>query len=141
MTNNSKIYPNRRKKSGRRSGLDRRSGEDRRSDIDRRSGKDRRVGWEQIKDQRFQGVLRTSETVSHFFSQPLTVIMGYVDLLSSSTGEEDTKEKLIIIKEQLDLISRYLQNLRNLREYKTMDFAGITLLDLEQPKKDEEELS
>ena len=137
MTNNSKIYPNRRKKSGRRSGLDRRSGEDRRSDIDRRSGKDRRVGWEQIKDQRFQGVLRTSETVSHFFSQPLTVIMGYVDLLSSSTGEEDTKEKLIIIKEQLDLISRYLQNLRNLREYKTMDFAGITLLDLEQPKKDE----
>jgi signal transduction histidine kinase len=139
MTDNSKVYQDRRKRGDRRSGRDRRSGEDRRSSEDRRSGKDRRTGWEQIKDQRLQGVLRTTETVSHVFSQPLTVIMGYVDLLSSSTEEEGTKEKLAIIKEQLELISKYLQNLRNLREYKTVDFAGVTLLDLEKPKQEDPE--
>lgn len=138
MTDKSGPFHDRRKRGDRRSGIDRRSGKDRRSGADRRSGEDRRVGWEQIKDQRFQGVLRTTETVSHLFSQPLTVIMGYVDLLKSSTGEEDTKEKLTIIKSQLELISKYLQNLRNVQEYKTVDFAGVTLLDIEKTKNEED---
>ena len=64
--------------------------------------------------------------------------MGYVDLLKSSTGEEDTKEKLTIIKSQLELISKYLQNLRNVQEYKTVDFAGVTLLDIEKTKNEED---
>jgi hypothetical protein len=31
----------------------------------------------------------------------------------------------------LDLISKYLHDLRNLKEYKTVDFAGVTLLDID----------
>ena len=139
MIDNSRLPGDRRKRGDRRSGRDRRAGIDRRGAEDRRSGEDRRAGWEQIKDQRFQGVLRTTDTVSHVFSQPLTVIMGYVDLLASSTEEKDTQEKLTIIKDQLELISRYLQNLRSLREYKTVDFAGVTLLDIEKPKDEDEE--
>jgi len=121
----------RRKKGDRRSDKDRRAGKDRRSSADRRSGKDRRSGWGQIKDHRFQGVVKTTTTVAHLLGQPLTVITGYVDLLSASTEEENTKEKLSIMKSQLDLISKYLHDLRNLKEYKTVDFAGVTLLDID----------
>lgn len=131
MTDRPSSYGDRRKRGDRRSDKDRRSAKDRRSGADRRSGKDRRSGWGQIKDHRFQGVVKTTTTISHFLGQPLTVITGYVDLLSASTEEENTKEKLSIIKSQLDLISKYLHDLRSLKEYKTVDFAGVTLLDID----------
>jgi signal transduction histidine kinase len=128
MTGNSS---DRRKKDDRRSGIDRRSGGDRRSGSDRRSGKDRRSGWGPIKEHRFQGVVKTTSTLSHLLGQPLTVITGYVDLLSESTKENYTKEKLSIIKGQLELINKYMKDLSNIKEYKTIEFAGVTLLDIE----------
>ena len=128
MTGNSS---DRRKKDDRRSGIDRRAGEDRRSGSDRRSGKDRRSGWGPIKEHRFQGVVKTTATLSHLLGQPLTVITGYVDLLSESTKENYTQEKLSIIKGQLELINKYMKDLRNIKEYKTLEFAGVTLLDIE----------
>ena len=128
MTEN---FSDRRKKDGRRSGMDRRSGVDRRSGTDRRSGKDRRFGWGPIKEHRFQGVVKTTATLSHLLGQPLTVITGYVDLLSTSTKEDYTKEKLSVIKGQLELINKYMTDLRNIKEYKTIEFAGVTLLDIE----------
>ncbi|UCG13639.1 MAG: hypothetical protein JSU72_03960 [Deltaproteobacteria bacterium] len=131
MIDESRTSGDRRRRGDRRSGADRRSGQDRRGGGDRRSGRDRRAGWDQSQDQRFQGVLSTTATVSHLFSQPLTVVLGYVDLLSSSTEDETTKNKLIIIKEQLELIAQYLQNLRSLERYKTIDFGSLTLLDIE----------
>jgi len=127
MTENS---PDRRKKDDRRSWKDRRSGADRRSGTDRRSGKDRRSGWGPIKEHRFQGVVKTTATLSHLLGQPLTVITGYVDLLSASTKEDNTKEKLSIIKGQLELINKYMTDLRNIKEYRTIEFAGVTLLDI-----------
>ena len=127
MTANS---PDRRKKGDRRSDKERRSGKDRRSGIDRRSGKDRRSGWGPIQEHSLQGVLKTTSTLSHLLGQPLTVITGYVDLLSESTDEANTKEKLSIIKGQLDLINTYMADLRNIKEYKTINIAGVTLLDI-----------
>jgi signal transduction histidine kinase len=134
MTANSSIYRDRRKKGDRRSGKDRRSDTDRRSGTDRRSRQDRRSGWGPIKEHRFQGVLRTTATVSHLLGQPLTVITGYVDLLSASTKEENTKEKLAIIKGQLELINKYMTDLRNMKQYKTIRIADITLLDIESTR-------
>ncbi len=138
MTYKTDIYGDRRKGGDRRSGEDRRSGKDRRSGTDRRSGKDRRSGWGPIQDHELQGVLRTTATVSHLFGQPLTVITGYVDLLSVSTKEENTKEKLSIIKTQLELINKYLWNLRKLKEYKTVDISGVTLLDIGSTKTNDD---
>lgn len=121
----------RRKKIDRRSSKDRRSGTDRRSGVERRSGKDRRSGWGPIQEHSLQAVLRTTSTLAHLLGQPLTVITGYVDLLSESTNEAETREKLSIIKTQLDLINRYMADLRNIKEYKTINIAGVTLLDIE----------
>ena len=136
MTENS---PDRRKKGDRRAGKDRRSAVDRRSGTDRRSGKDRRSGWGPIKEHRFQGVTKTTATLSHLLGQPLTVITGYVDLLSASTKEDNTREKLSIIKGQLELINKYMTDLRNIKEYKTIEFAGVTLLDIGSPETKEED--
>jgi signal transduction histidine kinase len=91
-----------------------------------------------MKDHLFQGILTTTATVSHLLGQPLTVITGYVDLLSASTKEDETKEKLSIIKSQLELINQHMWNLRKVKEFKTLDIAGVTLLDLEPEKKEED---
>ena len=126
----------RRKRSDRRSSPDRRSKKDRRgtaerrSPSDRRSSSDRREGWGQVEDEKLQGAQTTAATVAHLFSQPLTIIIGHVDLLLSNAEEEKTKKKLVIIKEQLESLSMALQDLRGLREYNTVDFDGFTLLDL-----------
>jgi signal transduction histidine kinase len=136
MTANSS---DRRKKGDRRSSRDRRSGVDRRSGADRRSGKDRRSGWGPVKEHRLQGVVKTTATLSHLLGQPLTVITGYVDLLSASTKEDNTREKLSIIKGQLDLINKYMTDLRNIKEYKTIEFAGVTLLDIAPTKTKEDD--
>jgi signal transduction histidine kinase len=146
MANRTREYGDRRRKSDRRTGrdrragedrrtgLDRRSGQDRRSSLDRRGGKDRRSNWAVAEDQRFQGVLRAAETVTHLFSQPLTVIMGYVDLLAAGTREPELQKKLRVIKEQLEVLGTYLQNLRQLSEYRTVAFGDLTLLDIAAKK-------
>jgi signal transduction histidine kinase len=121
----------------RRVGLDRRSGEERRCGLDRRSEKDRRSGWPTAADQRFQGVLRTAATVSHLFSQPLTVIMGHIDLLSAKALTPETHRKLSIIRTQLDLLNTYLQNLREIEEFRTVQIGGLTLLDITSTSADE----
>ncbi len=120
----------RRKEEDRRSAKDRRLGRDRRSGTERRNSNDRRVGWGRIEDQRLQGALTAAATVAHLFSQPLTIIIGHVDLLLSSVEDQASRRKLEIIKDQLQVLSMTLQDLRSLREYKTVDFDGFTLLDL-----------
>jgi signal transduction histidine kinase len=130
MTDDSGTQGDRRQKKDRRSGTDRRSGQDRRSSTDRRSSEDRREGWGKIEDQRLLGALTTAATVAHLFSQPLTIIIGYVDLLLSTIEDSVTRNKLQIIKEQLQSLSVTLQDLRSLREYKTVDFDGLSLLDI-----------
>lgn len=130
MTDDSGIQGDRRQKKDRRGGTDRRTGQDRRSSTDRRSKEDRREGWGKTEDQRLLGALTTATTVAHLFSQPLTIIIGHVDLLLSTIEDSVTRNKLEIIKEQLQSLSMTLQDLRSLREYKTVDFDGLTLLDI-----------
>ncbi len=130
MTDDSGTQGDRRQKKNRRSGTDRRSGQDRRSSTDRRRDEDRREGWGKIEDQRLLGALTTAATVAHLFSQPLTIIIGHVDLLLSTIEDRVTRNKLEIIKEQLQALSMTLQDLRSLREFKTVDFDGLTLLDI-----------
>jgi signal transduction histidine kinase len=81
--------------------------------------------------------MRTAETVAHLFSQPLTVIMGYVDLLAARAREPESQKKLKIIKEQLEVLTAYLQNLRDLTEYRTVDFGDVTLLDITSTKRED----
>jgi hypothetical protein len=120
----------------------RRNASDRRSGKDRRSGRDRRSGWGRIEEELLRGALAATASIVYQFSRPFTIILGYVDLLLASTREEHTREKLVIIKSQLEAISDILDSFREVEDYRTMDFDGVDildtkkLLDAEQTDKD-----
>ena len=134
MADEFETHGDRRKGKDRRSDTDRRSGKDRRSGAERRADRDRRAGWGKIEDQRLQGAITTAATVAHLFSQPLTIVIGHVDLLLSRIDDQEARNKLEIIKEQLQSLSMTLQDLRSIREYRTVDLDGLTLLDIEGRK-------
>lgn len=64
--------------------------------------------------------------------------MGYVDLLTAGTREVELQKKLRVIKEQLEVLGTYLQNLRQLSEYRTVDFGDLTLLDIGAKKGEDD---
>lgn len=119
----------RRKAFNRRTLDDRRITADRRTGRDRRTGSDRRSGWGKIEDHLLRGALAATASIVFQFSRPFTIIIGYVDLLLASSKEEHTKEKLVIIKEQLGIISEILDNFREVDTFKTKDFDGVDILD------------
>lgn len=124
--NNSAKQPD---KGDRRKALNRRRDEDRRKSADRRGTQDRRLGWGKVENHLLRGALAATASIVFQFSRPFTIIFGYVDLLLASTKEEHTKEKLIIIKEQLNIISEILDNFREVDNFKTIDFDGVDILD------------
>jgi len=130
MADEFETHGDRRKGKDRRSDTDRRSRRDRRSGVERRGIKDRRAGWGKVEEERLQGALTAAATVAHLFSQPLTIVIGHVDLLLSRVEDQTTRKKLEIIKEQLQSLSMTLQDLRSLRHYKTVDLDGLVLLDI-----------
>ena len=123
----------------RRKGVNRRILEDRRKTDDRRSSTDRRSGWGKLEDQLLRGTLAATASIVFQFSRPFTIILGYVDLLLNSTKEEHTKQKLAIMKEQLELISEILDNFREVDEFKTIDFDGVDILDTNKLLEEEQE--
>src|SRR5210317_1393861 len=124
--NNSAKQPD---KGDRRKALNRRRDEDRRKSADRRGTQDRRLGWGKVENHLLRGALAATTSIVFQFSQPFTIIFNYVDLLLASSKEEHTKEKLIIIKEQLNIISEILDNFREVDNFKTIDFDGVDILD------------
>jgi signal transduction histidine kinase len=102
---------------------------DRRKSPDRRSVTDRRSGWGKIEDELLQGALAATASIVYQLSRPFTIILGYVDLLLAGTKEEYSREKLAVIKNQLEIISRILDGFRDVDDFKTIDFDGIDILD------------
>jgi signal transduction histidine kinase len=114
----------------------RRSSQDRRKRTDRRSGGDRRLGWGKIEDSLLEGAMTTAATLVFQFSRPFTIILGYIDLLADNAQDEDTRAKLKIIKDQLELIGRILNNFRELDRYQTKEIDGLNILDIEVDEPD-----
>ena len=130
MADEFETYGDRRKGKDRRSDTDRRSARDRRSGAERRSIKDRRAGWGKVEEERLEGALTAAATVAHLFSQPLTIVIGHVDLLLSRVEDQNIRKKLEDDPSDPRYIISTLQDLRNLRHYKTVDLDGLILLDI-----------
>ena len=96
--------------------------------VDRRRGADRRAGWDKIEDHLLRGTLAATASMVFQFSRPFTIILGYVDLLLNKSKEKHTKNKLAIIKEQLEIISEILSDFRELDDFKTKNFDGVEIL-------------
>ena len=120
-------------KGDRRKAIHRRIIGDRRDIVDRRSIRDRRFGWGKINDHLLRGAQAATASIVFQFSRPFTIIIGYVDLLLAGTKEEYTKKKLVIVKEQLQIISEILDDFREVDSFKTKDFDGVDILDTSKP--------
>lgn len=112
----------------RRKGVNRRALDDRRKTDDRRSGADRRYGWGKIEESLLRGTLAATASIVFQLSRPFTIILGYVDLLLNNTREEQTKQKLLVIKQQLEQISQILNDFREVKEFKKINFDGVDIL-------------
>ena len=121
-------------KGDRRKAFHRRIIGDRRNTIDRRSVRDRRLGWGKIDDHLLRGTLAATASIVFQFSRPFTIIIGYVDLLLASTKDRKTQKKLVIVKEQLQIISEILDSFREVESFKTKDFDGVDILETNKPQ-------
>ena len=120
-------------KGDRRKAFHRRIIGDRRNTVDRRSARDRRLGWGKIDDHLLRGALAATASIVFQFSRPFTIIIGYVDLMLARAKEEYTNKKLVIVKEQLQIISEILDDFREVDSFKTKDFDGVDILDTSKP--------
>ena len=105
--------------------------------VDRRSGADRRSGWDKTEGHLLRGTLAATASMVFQFSRPFTIILGYVDLLLNRSKEKHTKQKLVIIKEQLEIISEMLDDFREVDNFKTKDFDGVEILDTNRLMEEE----
>ena len=121
-------------KGDRRKAFNRRTSGERRDTVDRRSVSDRRLGWGKIDDHLLRGALAATASIVFQFSRPFTIIIGYVDLLLASTKDRKTQKKLVIVKEQLQIISEILDSFREVESFKTKDFDGVDILETNKPQ-------
>ena len=105
--------------------------------VDRRSGADRRSGWDKTEGHLLRGTLAATASMVFQFSRPFTIILGYVDLLLNRSKEKHTKQKLVIIKEQLEIISEILDDFREVDNFKTKTFDGMEILDTNKLMEEE----
>jgi signal transduction histidine kinase len=105
--------------------------------VDRRSGADRRSGWDKTEGNLLRGTLAATASMVFQFSRPFTIILGYVDLLLNRSKEKHTKQKLVIIKEQLEIISEILDDFREVDNFKTKNFDGMEILDTKRLMEEE----
>jgi len=105
--------------------------------VDRRSGADRRSGWDKTEGHLLRGTLAATASMVFQFSRPFTIILGYVDLLLNRSKEKHTKQKLVIIKEQLEIISEILDDFREVDNFKTKNFDGMEILDTNRLMEEE----
>jgi len=105
--------------------------------VDRRSGADRRSGWDKTEGHLLRGTLAATASMVFQFSRPFTIILGYVDLLLNRSKEKHTKQKLVIIKEQLEIISEILDDFREVDNFKTINFDGMEILDTNRLMEEE----
>ena len=105
--------------------------------VDRRSGADRRSGWDKTEGHLLRGTLAATASMVFQFSRPFTIILGYVYLLLNRSKEKHTKQKLVIIKEQLEIISEILDDFREVENFKTKTFDGVEILDTNKLMEEE----
>jgi signal transduction histidine kinase len=106
---------------------------------DRRSSGDRRAGWGKDEEHLLRGTLAATASIVFQLSRPFTIIIGYIDLLLNTTKEKKTKQKLAIIKEQLEIISGILDDFREVDNFTTKKFDGMEILTTGKLLEEDEE--
>ena len=109
------------------------------------SGWESKIGVElqedQIKSERLKAITQTAVTINHEVNTPLSVVLGYAQLLLSRKEElpQDTIDKLKKIEQSALRIKEVTHKLSKMVEPVIVKYAGeVKMVDLEKSKTEEE---
>ncbi len=94
-----------------------------------------------LEAERLKALLEMAGTAAHEINSPLTVIVGYVDLMMRKTRKKDPSyEFLTAIRNNAARIAEIVEKFRMIRRYESKTYWGdIKILDLERSTKEERE--
>ena len=80
---------------------------------------------ELLEKEKLQSILEMAVTISHEFSQPLSVIIGYTDMLLSTMEKEDPHySKLRKILNNGEALAEVIRKFRSITNYKSITYTG-----------------
>ena len=80
---------------------------------------------ELLEKEKLQSILEMAITISHEFSQPLSVIIGYTDMLLSTMEKEDPHyAKLKKILDNGEALAEVIRKVRSITNYKSITYTG-----------------
>lgn len=88
---------------------------------------------ELMEKEKLQSILEMAVTISHEFSQPLSVIIGYTDMLMSTMEKSDPiYPKLKKIFENGENLAEIIRKVRSITNYKSITYAsGSRMIDID----------
>ncbi|MGE5339885.1 MAG: response regulator [Candidatus Omnitrophota bacterium] len=80
---------------------------------------------ELLEKEKLQSILEMSVTISHEFSQPLSVIIGYTDMLLNGMDKEDLMySRLKKILDNAETLAEVIRRVRSITNYKSVTYTG-----------------
>lgn len=97
----------------------------------------RRLQAQLLRAERWRVLLETAGAVAHEMSQPLTAVMGNLELLLQRLSTEDpTRATILRIFENGERAVELLRKLQRIESYELKDYPGTTgILDIERSSK------
>ena len=87
--------------------------------------------------ERLRGVYEMAGAVCHELSQPLTVLIGYTDILSRQV-DEAAADKLKQVKAAADQAARIINRIQHIQRYETKPYSDQTnIIDLDRATEEE----
>jgi len=80
---------------------------------------------ELLEKEKLQSILEMAITISHEFSQPLSVIIGYTDMLLATMEKDDSNyPKLKKIMDNGEALAEVIRKVRSITNYKSITYSG-----------------
>ncbi len=80
---------------------------------------------ELLEKEKLQSILEMAITISHEFSQPLSVIIGYTDMLLNTMEKDDPNyPKLKKILDNGEILAEIIRKVRSITNYKSITYTG-----------------
>jgi two-component system cell cycle response regulator len=80
---------------------------------------------ELLEKEKLQSILEMAVTISHEFSQPLSVIIGYADMLLNTMEKSDPMyHKLKKIMDNGEALAEVIRRVRSITNYKSITYTG-----------------
>ena len=89
---------------------------------------------EQLKQERFQGVLEMAGGVAHRLNQPLTIINNLLNDIIENTDQSDPLfRKVEKVNKQVSKMNDIIKKIANIKKYESMEYvAGIKIVDIDK---------